>query len=446
MQKNAVKNDLFTDEFGVIYDITNKSIVSAANLSGTTYYSVENGTERIESGCFNNSNLVEINLPDSIKTIEPFAFMYCRKLTIINFGNGLQQVKNQAFSGCNKLKHIHFPKTLTTLDHLALSGLSGNLTVTIDSDNSFFSSDKHLIFSKDKTVITHAIDSYRNKHVKIPNGVKVVGKEAFMKCTRIKSVDMPDSVITVSKHAFDSCSSLEHIRLSKNIIELGECCFRKSKIQEITLPSSLKYIGVDAFLMCSNLVSFQVDNENKNFESINHVLFNKNRKTLIAYPLNCKQKSYTIPTNVSKIGTCAFMDAIHLNEIKFSNTVVEIGAYAFADCTNLHIIMWSKQLQRIKRNAFQNCTKISTLKFPESLVQIDKCAFEFCDNLIKVSLEKHIRKINKASFLNPHKVVFKIHKSNKYYVVINNQIFESRYDIHFSEDWLMETYNPNIPF
>lgn len=446
MQKNAVKNDLFTDEFGVIYDITNKSIVSAANLSGTTYYSVKNGTERIESGCFNNSNLVEINLPDSIKTVESLAFMYCRKLIKINFGNGLQQVKNQAFSGCNKLKHIHFPKKLTTLDHLALSGLSGNLTVTIDSDNSFFSSDKHFIFSKDKTVITHAIDSYRNKHVKIPDGVKVIGEEAFMQCTRIKSVDMPDSVISISKHAFDSCNSLEHIRLSKNIIEIGECCFRKSKIREITLPSSLKYIGVHAFLMCSNLVSFQVDNENKNYESVNHVLFNKNRKILIAYPLNCQQKSYTIPANVSKIGAGAFMDAIHLNEVKFSNTVVEVGAYAFADCTNLQTIRWSKRLQRIKSNAFQNCTKISTLKFPESLVQIDNGAFEFCNSLTTVFLEKHIRKINKAAFLNPNKIEFKIHKSNKHYVVINNQIFENRYDIQFLEKWLKETFNPNVPF
>ena len=438
--------NLFEDEFGVIYNSQKKSIVNARKLTNVTIYTVKEGTEIIEKECFSRCNIVEINLPDSVQIIEECAFSCCRRLQKINLGQGLLRVKRYAFEHTSTLSRIHFPKCLKQLDFGALVRCSGKLVVSFDPENKYYTSDKHFVYTKDKTKISHVIDSYINKSVKIPTEVFEIGERAFMQSFRVESVELADSVKSIGKYAFDSCGTLKLIKLSRNLIQIGEGCFNYSRIREITIPAKVKKIGRNAFMECSNLISIKVDKENQHFKSVNHILYSKDLKNLIAYPVNIPHKKFKIPLSVSKIASGAFIGAFNLNEVKLNDNIEVIEESAFSDCYYLCRIGWSNKLRKVKRYAFRNCASLTSVRFPDTLEQIDVNAFAFCPSLKYVYLPENVISIKKEAFLNYQHIKFKIHKENKNFVVRNNRIYEKRENIHFSELWFGGNFDPNAPF
>ena len=59
--------------------------------------------------------------------------------------------------------------------------------------------------------------------VKIGNGVKSIGEDAFMQCTSLTSIDIPASVESIENSAFQYCTSLETVKIGSGVksIESG---------------------------------------------------------------------------------------------------------------------------------------------------------------------------------------------------------------------------------
>ena len=91
-------------------------------------------------------------------------------------------------------------------------------------------------------------------------------------------------------------------------------------IESITIPKSVNQILGKAFTGCSNLKTFYVAEENMKYCSDNGVLFDKDKKTLVAYPANKEDTIYTIPYSVTYIFDDAFQSCPNLEEIIFAPT------------------------------------------------------------------------------------------------------------------------------
>ena len=129
----------------------------------------------------------------------------------------------------------------------------------------------------------------------------------------------------------------------------------------VTISSSVKSINNNAFQKAATLEFIYVDENNSNYTSIDGVLFNKDRTTIIRHPQGKTDITYTIP-----------------------NSVTEIAPYAFSCCFNLSEINLPNSAVSIKESAFSE-TSITELTLPENLLSIGKLAFSNCNNLCKIN-------------------------------------------------------------
>ena len=115
----------------------------------------------------------------------------------------------------------------------------------------------------------------------------------FNLCTSLKSIDIPSTVKSISYSAFSGCSALTDITIPPSVETIEQYAFVGcSALTTITIPSSVKTIEGKAFMDCSTLKDVFLS---EGIERIEWLAFYRTGITNI-----------TIPTSVSYIGSCAF--------------------------------------------------------------------------------------------------------------------------------------------
>ena len=73
-----------------------------------TYFTVHPNTVRIAGGAFEWSNVIDITIPNQVRTIGFKAFASCDQLASITLSDGIISIEHSAFRGCLNLKRIIF--------------------------------------------------------------------------------------------------------------------------------------------------------------------------------------------------------------------------------------------------------------------------------------------------------------------------------------------------
>lgn len=279
----------------------------------------------------------------------------------------------------------------------------------------------------------------KSEYVKIPDkidGARVVaiGKEAFASSS-LRSVTIPEGVEKIGKNAFYECLLLEKITVdkkNKKFTSVGGVLFNKKKTTLIqypglkykfsyTIPKSVKTIGAMAFYRCGNLerVSISknvstigagafayseslkeiiVNEKNKKYTSVGGVLFNKQKTTLIQYPIGKKKSSYTMPKGVKTIEHEAFSYCEFLKSVTISDSVETIGEMAFYFCSSLKNAAIPKGVTQIDAAAFGMCTSLKSVDVPQGVKKIGYWAFFGCEALQSVTIPNGIETIGDFAF------------------------------------------------
>ena len=247
-------------------------------------------------------------------------------------------------------------------------------------------------YSKDWKRLLRKPKSLRGKY-SIRKGVKVIGNGAFFWCESLTSINIPNSVTTIGNGAFSRCSSLISINIPNSVTKIENSAFGGCKsLTDITIPSSVvTIIGNPFYLWHGNL-----NNESKAFIYEDHVLFNKNKTTLIAY--RAKETNYTIPNSVATIGIDAFRDCDSLTSINIPNSVTTIGNGAFYDCNSLTNINIPNSVTTIGNGAFMLCNSLTSINIPNSVTMIGECAFPYCKSLISINIPNSVTTIGNGAF------------------------------------------------
>ena len=226
-----------------------------------------------------------------------------------------------------------------------------------------------VMYTKDWKRLLSAPGNLRGEY-SIRKGVKVIGDSAFEWCDSLTSINIPNSVTTIGDGAFWGCDSLT--------------C--------ITIPSSVvTIIGNPFFYWHGNLY-----NESKAFMYEDHVLFNKNKTTLIAY--RAKETNYTIPNSVTTIGEGAFSNCNSLTSINIPNSVTTIGESAFWGCYSLTSINIPNNVTTIGNRAFGACFSLTSINIPNSVTTIGGGAFSNCNSLTSINIPNNVTTIGEGAF------------------------------------------------
>ncbi|MBQ5399000.1 MAG: leucine-rich repeat protein [Ruminococcus sp.] len=236
----------------------------------------------IYSGCFRDSQVESVTIPDTYTAIESDAFYNCTALNEITLPKKLTMLGNAAFQNCSALSRFDASKSvlLTSLPDYALSGTISLNTVLFPSglleigkyvfSNSGIS--EIIIPANVEKVSTGAfrncsgltkvkLSSQMNSvsancfsgcsslsSVTIPNSVDTIGDNAFYGCTSLERIDLPSSIYDFGKFAFYGCTSLREIDLPNFTTTIGEGCFQNdTAIKKLFIPPTVVNIGANCF-------------------------------------------------------------------------------------------------------------------------------------------------------------------------------------------------------
>ncbi|MDO5548911.1 MAG: leucine-rich repeat protein [Eubacteriales bacterium] len=151
--------------------------------------------------------------------------------------------------------------------------------------------------------------------------------------------------------------------------------FASQTLTTLTLPASVVFLGIpdsDAgiFLNCPALTSIQVASDNPVYCSVDGVLFNKSKSTLLQYPCGRTQASYAVPNGVNTIDAMAFYGADKLEEVTFPETLSTLCDSAFAGCSSLKKAALPLQTTTLQAAAFQSCTSLTEIRILNPICEI----------------------------------------------------------------------------
>jgi len=199
------------------------------------------------------------------------------------------------------------------------------------------------------------------------------------------------------------------------------CTYSDEELEEVEIPSTLKYLTGNGFMDCKNLstVTFEAGAQ---ITDIPSKAFLNTKISSITIPASVRSISFEAfqdidtlssvtfesGSKLQSIGPFAFYGCDSLTNISLPSELVSIGGSAFEKCENLSTLTISNatKLELIDVYAFSGCTKITSLDFSSNtaLTKIGANAFRGCTNLSSVTFDTALREIGSKAFYNTQKI------------------------------------------
>mgnify|MGYP004445201111 FL=1 len=197
---------------------------------------------------------------------------------------------------------------------------------------------------------------------------------AFQECNKITNVYFGDKVQTIPDLAFTMCGKLESITLPETVTYIGRYAFAFTSISSVTIPDAVTTIGGAAFSGSTYIRAFygKFASEDNRSLIIGDKLINVAPGGLT---------SYSVPDNITTIGEYAFLNCEALSSLTLTESVTTIEEGAFSGCVRLGTVALPETITTIGKYAFCYCSYLKSMTIPEAVTTIGEGAFFSCTNL-----------------------------------------------------------------
>ena len=162
--------------------------------------------------------------------------------------------------------------------------------------------------------------------------------------------------------------------------------------------------GTDPFDGCLSLKAIDVSEENPCFCSVDGVLYSKDRKTLIRYPIKKDGETYDVPDGVKEVSYNAFKGCSQLKSVTLPEKVKRIAAWTFDGCSALENVVIPPRVKEIGFSAFGRCSSLKSLVLPDGVKSIDMSAFVDCSSLTSIVIPESVVEIENTAFCDAQSV------------------------------------------
>lgn len=174
------------------------------------------------------------DLPDTVRTVMPYAFCGCENLTAITLPEGLEHLCGHAFENCSRLSRVRMPDTLLSVGECCFSSC-GKLTIVRFSPSLLMLGKRAF----------HGCPLYS---AFLPDSLKTIGSGAFSCCKCLNEVHLPDHLAELPAETFDSCTALRELTLPSQLTAIHGLAFRRCFKLTLDIPISCTAIASTAFL------------------------------------------------------------------------------------------------------------------------------------------------------------------------------------------------------
>ncbi len=196
------------------------------------------------------SDIKELTIPGSIRSICPNAFSNCKSLKKVKINKGVKSLSAGMFSGCTALDSISLPPELEYIN------------------DSTFSQCTSL------------------REIKLPKELESIGYSAFKGCSSLDTITLPCSLKEIRWDTFLNCNSLKSILVDEgnpNFSSDGTALYNASNTELISFPCGatkyitphkLRYIRSHTFYKCDSLHYIQFMNDSTDLQIYSKALVN----------------------------------------------------------------------------------------------------------------------------------------------------------------------------
>lgn len=177
------------------------------------------------------------------------------------------------------------------------------------------------------------------------------------------------------------------------VTDITENAFYGDTVKKIILHEYISEVSPSAFSGCSALETITVSPLNPYYMDIDGVLFTKDGKKIVAFPRGKEESVYTIPKEVSFVGT-AFSDKA------FSRIDVDPRNKSFKSIDGN---LYSGDGSRLIRYATGRTD--DTFELPKGTTEVCECAFAGNEHLRRVILHSSVKKVDRDAFVGCTRVI-----------------------------------------
>ncbi len=353
-----------------------KSIVIPSEIDGIPV------TKISERAFYNCTELISIEIPDSVKEIGWYAFYNCtelesiklsaniedigiytfyncRSLSEISIPERLKSIGSFAFEDCKKLESIKVPADVTYIGENAFAGCSTLKAVTFDKGVKIIDDNAFINCSNIREVYTESVDEWLNtEFYSMWSNPTFYAKGLYIREERLTSLVIPETAEDISAYAFYGCAELERVTFSGNVKKIGIDAFTNCEaIKEVRVNDIASWCGIEFASASSNPI------------------INTSTKLLVGGKLITE---LVIPEGVRKIFDNAFLGQTTIESVNIPEDVESIGECAFLGCTALESVTIEDGVIEIGDRVFYNCNSLKSISIPKSIEKIGSRAFELC--------------------------------------------------------------------
>lgn len=276
-----------------------------------------------------------------LSTIKPFSLagLLMEEITL---PDSVTTVEERAFNRSETLK------TVRHSDSLELP-----YTAVANCDNYTYETEGGIKYFEGTIAIGVVGDALENYVVR--EGTTHIYKECFNGATnKVKTVSLPSSLKSIGQNAFDSCYYLTTVEMREGVTVIENEAFNGcSSLATISLPQTLIMLGQRVFNGCEKMTELTIPSSVKEMGEF--------------YGFSSLEK-INVPAGVGKIAENLFGKCTSLKNVTIEDGITEICENSFLNCINLVSITIPASVTTVSENAFKGCEKLADIDVKSDLI------------------------------------------------------------------------------